>query len=262
MNMEERVARINELARKAKSVGLTEAEKQERDILRREYIDSIKGNLDAQLKSIRIQNPDGSLSPLKKKPKEVPISLQKVRLRKEILEKRDALSEELRREADASLKERILEHEWFEKAERILAFFPNGSEIGITELLEECLKAGKALYLPKVRGKELNFYRVEALDELEPGFRGIMEPRGDSAVYFYNEETAKETPDQDLMILPGVAFDGENGRIGYGGGYYDRFLAGKETLRNRSIGVGYACQMVEKIPAEDTDIRPCVVITV
>jgi 5-formyltetrahydrofolate cyclo-ligase len=260
--MEERIARINALARKAKSEGLTEEEKQEQAILRREYIDSVKGNLDAQLKSIRIKNPDGSLSPLQKKSKEVPISLQKVRLRKEVLEKRDAMSEELRREADALLKQRILEHEWFEKAERVLAFFPNGSEVGITELLEECLKAGKALYLPKVRGKELNFYRIEELSDLEPGFRGIMEPKGDSAVYFYNEETAKETPDQDLLIMPGVAFDADNGRIGYGGGYYDRFLAGKDTLRNRSVGVGYACQMVEQIPAEDTDIRPCLVITV
>jgi 5-formyltetrahydrofolate cyclo-ligase len=262
MNMEERVARINALARKAKSEGLTEEEKQEQAILRREYIDSIKGNLDAQLKSIRIQNPDGTLSPLQKKKKEVPVSLQKVRLRKEVLERRDAMSEELRREADALLKQRILEHEWFEKAERVLAFFPNGSEVGITELLEECLKAGKALYLPKVKGKELNFYRIEELTDLEPGFRGIMEPKGDSAVYFYNEETAKQTPEQDLLIMPGVAFDSENGRIGYGGGYYDRFLTDKETLRNRSVGVGYACQMVEQIPVEDTDIRPCLVITV
>lgn len=69
MTMEERIARINELAHKAKAEGMTDEEIAERDLLRREYIDSVKGNMAAQLKSIRIQNPDGSLSKLEKKKK-------------------------------------------------------------------------------------------------------------------------------------------------------------------------------------------------
>ena len=69
MNMDERIKRINELAHKQKDVGLTEEEKAEQAILRREYIDSIKGNLSAQLGSIRIQDADGNLHPLEKKKK-------------------------------------------------------------------------------------------------------------------------------------------------------------------------------------------------
>lgn len=67
MTMEERIARINELARKQRGEGLNEEEKAEQAKLRREYIDSIKGNLAAQLDSVRVQRPDGSLSPLEKK---------------------------------------------------------------------------------------------------------------------------------------------------------------------------------------------------
>jgi len=67
MNMDERIKRINELAHKHKSEGLTEEEKAEQAVLRREYIDSVKGNLAAQLGSIKVKNPDGSLHPLQKK---------------------------------------------------------------------------------------------------------------------------------------------------------------------------------------------------
>lgn len=66
MTMEERIARINELAHKAKAEGLTDAELAERDMLRREYIDSVKGNLAAQLSSMKIQQPDGTLTEVKK----------------------------------------------------------------------------------------------------------------------------------------------------------------------------------------------------
>lgn len=66
MTMEERIKRINELAHKAKAEGLTEEEIAERDVLRREYIDSVKGNLAAQLSSMKIQNPDGTLTEVKK----------------------------------------------------------------------------------------------------------------------------------------------------------------------------------------------------
>ena len=67
MTMDERIARINELAHKQKAEGLTEEEKAEQAVLRREYIDSVKGNLSAQLQSIRVKQPDGSLTKLKKK---------------------------------------------------------------------------------------------------------------------------------------------------------------------------------------------------
>lgn len=69
MTMEERIARINELAHKAKAEGLTEEELAERDKLRREYIDSVKGNLAAQLSSMRVQQADGTLKPLEKRSK-------------------------------------------------------------------------------------------------------------------------------------------------------------------------------------------------
>lgn len=72
MNMDERIKRINELAHKQKSEGLTEEEKAEQAVLRREYIDSVKGNLSVQLDSIRVKTPDGNLHPLEKKRSTIP----------------------------------------------------------------------------------------------------------------------------------------------------------------------------------------------
>ena len=71
-----------------------------------------------------------------------------------------------------------------------------------------------------------------------------------------------ETAEKILMLMPGVAFDKKRHRIGYGKGFYDRYLAGKEALQLRTIAVGFQCQMVEEIPAEELDIKPYQVICV
>ncbi len=104
----------------------------------------------------------------------------------------------------------------------------------------------------------MEFFRIEALSQLKPGYRGILEPSGDSERYACTSERAERT----LMLMPGAAFDSFRNRLGYGGGFYDRYLADREALQLRTIAVGFKCQMVEEIPVESTDIRPCQVICV
>ena len=123
-------------------------------------------------------------------------------------------------------------------------------------IISEALRMGKRVYLPKVEGEEMQFYKIEFPEELEEGYRGIPEPAGSSEQYRYCEEEA----DRTLMIMPGVAFDPYRNRIGYGKGFYDRFLADKEALKIRTIAVGFQCQMVEEIPQDLNDIRPYQVI--
>ena len=107
-------------------------------------------------------------------------------LRREVLDKRDAMSEEERRRASVLLTERILGHQWFYRSDIVLGFVSYGSEISTTEILEEALKAGKKLYVPKIvsvsetesevlcgnetiSGKtEMKFYRIKSLAELTP----------------------------------------------------------------------------------------------
>lgn len=183
---------------------------------------------------------------------------EKKALRGQMLQRRDALDERERKRAAVLLTERILGHQWFYLSDTILGFASFGSEIDTEEILEEALRKGKALYLPRVEGEEMNFYRVRALAQLREGYRGIREPEGDAERYAYDGGESSRT----LMLMPGVAFDLYRGRMGYGKGFYDRFLADKPELALRTIGVGFACQMAERVPCGEGDIRPYQVICV
>lgn len=182
----------------------------------------------------------------------------KALIRRRILDARDNLTESERRRAAVLLTERILGHQWYYLAENILAFVSFGSEIDTSEILKDALQKGKKVYVPKVVGVDMEFYRIDHLDMLEKGYKGILEPSGKEERFCYEEEVAKKT----LMIMPGVAFDFERNRIGYGKGFYDRYLADKAALQMKTIAVGYQCQMTEHIPSEGNDIKPCQIICI
>lgn len=212
-------------------------------------------------------------------------------VRRAAIAARDALGEEERKAGSLLLTERIIGHQWFRRAEDLLCFVSYGSEIDTREIISEALRRGKRVYVPKVfpgegheapgrkgrmdsdgdpsgerefssRGKRtplcMEFFRIEDMSRLALGFKGIPEPSGDSEKYVYTPERAERT----LMLMPGAAFDCFRNRIGYGGGFYDRYLSEKPALQQRTIAVGFRCQMVSEIPAEETDIRPCQVICV
>lgn len=174
----------------------------------------------------------------------------------------DELSQEERERASLLLTERVLGHQWFYRAENLLCFASFGSEIDTGEILREALRMGKRVYMPKVLQEketpQMSFFRIRSLEELRKGYRGIPEPSGNSEEYGYRADRAEHA----LMLMPGVAFDGYRNRIGYGKGFYDRFLSDKPKLQLRTIAVGYKCQLVEKLPTSDTDIKPYQVICV
>lgn len=182
------------------------------------------------------------------------------KLRRKALTARDAMSPEERQRGSLLMTERLLGHQWFYRSEIILCFVSFGSEIDTRELLAEALRLGKKVYVPKVTKVSektiMCFYRLTELSELSKGYRGIPEPSGITEEYCYYPEDVEKT----LLLMPGVAFDGYRNRLGYGKGFYDRFLADKEGLWQRSIAVGFKCQLMEKIPAREGDIKPCQVI--
>lgn len=179
-------------------------------------------------------------------------------IRREILSRRDEMDVRERRMASLKVADRIIGHQWFYQARHLLAFVSYGSEIDTTEIINEALKKGKRVYVPRVEGEEMYFYRILDLSELHEGYKGILEPDGSAERYEETERLANN--ERALMLMPGAAFDKYRNRIGYGKGFYDKYLAEKEDLRNFTIGIGFACQMVEEIPAEETDIRPYQVI--
>ncbi len=183
---------------------------------------------------------------------------QKKLLRKEILARRDALTEDERERGSFLITERILGHQWYYLSDRILGFVSYGSEICTTEILENALRDGKAVYVPKVEGREMQFYRIRSLEELTEGYKGIREPAGNTESYLFTPENAAKS----LLLMPGSVFDPLGNRIGYGGGFYDRYLTDKEALRLRSIGIGFRCQLTEEVPVEENDKKPYQVILV
>lgn len=186
------------------------------------------------------------------------ISTQKKKLRKEILARRQTLTEAERERGKFLITERILGHQWYYLSDTILGFVSYGSEICTAEILENALRDGKRVYVPRVEGQQMQFYRMYSLTELQEGYKGIREPQGDTECFIYDPEQTGRC----LLLMPGSVFDPFGHRMGYGGGFYDRYLADKEALRLRSIAIGFCCQQVENVPVEGTDVRPYQVILV
>lgn len=182
--------------------------------------------------------------------------MMKSTIRKNILAKRAGLSVEACEKAASRMEAQIITHRWFWDAEYILLFVGCGSEINTTGLIQKALDAGKKVYLPKVFGTEMEFYEIFSFKDIMEGYKGIPEPKGDTTCFIFQQEMAEKT----LMIMPGVAFDPERNRIGYGKGFYDKYLARHPELQSKTIAVGFQCQMVEHIPADERDIKPCQVI--
>lgn len=181
----------------------------------------------------------------------------KKEIRKRVLAKREALTPAERYRSAVLVTDRILNHEWFYQAEYILLFASYGSEISTDAILQEALKKGKKVYMPRVEGDTMEFYRIASKEDLASGYKGILEPDGMSDKFVYTE-TFKQNPDTMLMIMPGAAFDPKRNRIGYGKGFYDKYLADKPDLH--TIAIGFDCQMVESIDADENDIKPMQVI--
>jgi 5-formyltetrahydrofolate cyclo-ligase len=119
-----------------------------------------------------------------------------------------------------------------------------GSEIDTVGILNTLVKAGKKVAAPRVEGREMIFYEICGLEDTAAGYKGIPEP----------SRHCREIHDlRALMLIPGLAFTKEGDRIGYGGGFYDRFLE-KEPEHN-AVALAYPFQLLETIPVENTDRR-------
>lgn len=120
----------------------------------------------------------------------------------------------------------------------------------VTEyLIKEAWKAGKEVAVPKVVGKDMVFYKLTDFARLEPGYFGIPEPVSGEIVNW----------SKALMIMPGVAFDRANHRVGYGGGFYDRYLEKHPQLER--VAIAFSFQMLPEVPTEPTDICPQIIVT-
>ena len=158
-----------------------------------------------------------------------------------------------KREADKGIMEKIKALPEYERAAFIFAYASNTNEAGTNLLIEDAIESGKRVALPRVTGEgTMEFYEIRGLADLHEGYRGIMEPSGDEPV-----DPAADSP--DLIFVPGVAFDHRGYRLGYGKGFYDRYLA--RIPQVYSVGLAFPCQIVDEIPAHSHDIPVNTVIS-
>lgn len=174
-------------------------------------------------------------------------------MRKEVLSRRDAISEELRNAKDRAIGERLAELTEFHTSRTILFYASFRSEVDTLTLLRQSLAEGKRAVLPKVDRASglLALYEIKSMEELVPGYLGIPEPQ-------LSEERSVDIAAVDVVIVPGVAFDGQGNRLGYGKGFYDKLLC---RTAARTVALAYEEQMVERILSEDHDMKMDIIVT-
>ncbi|SHH24992.1 5-formyltetrahydrofolate cyclo-ligase [Clostridium grantii] len=203
-------------------------------------------------------------------------------IRQEIIEKRNLFFEQNPEEKNARdefIFNEIINNKQFINANTIFTYVSFGSEIDTQRLINYALSIGKNICVPKVFNKQkvMKAYKISSLKELNKSNYGILEPFGDNM-----KEVLKENI--DLAIFPGIAFDNKGGRIGYGGGYYDKFFSDMDYLNfvevekkdydffnkeqsnkvvndvvskfsGEKIGLAYQFQLIDDVPMEKYDVK-------
>lgn len=156
--------------------------------------------------------------------------------------KRAMTQEEIQIRSDA-LCRKFLESDAYRRASTLYGYLPYNQEVRTWPILERAIADGKRVAVPKVYGDEMKFIYLEDLTQVEKGYSGIPEPIADEPVA--EDKTA-------LVLMPGLAFDPQGHRIGYGGGFYDKFLS--REPEHPTLALCYEFQMVEKLETEQFDI--------
>ncbi|MDY3224296.1 MAG: 5-formyltetrahydrofolate cyclo-ligase [Candidatus Faecousia sp.] len=169
--------------------------------------------------------------------------MDKKELRRSIREHKRAMTEEEIEARSARLGQLFLESDAYKAAKTIYGYLPYNQEVRTVPMLEQALRDGKKVAVPKVYGDEMKFLYLDDLTKVAKGYAGIPEPIADEPVA--DDKTA-------LVLMPGLAFDPEGHRIGYGGGFYDKFLAAEPN--HPTLALCYEFQMLPKLDTEEHDI--------
>ena len=169
--------------------------------------------------------------------------MDKAELRRMIREKKRAMTTEEIENRSAQLGEKCAACDQYLAAKTIYGYLPYNQEVRTIPMLERAIAEGKRVAVPKVYGDEMKFIYMDDLSAIEKGYAGIPEPIADGPVA--DDPTA-------LVLMPGLAFDPMGHRIGYGGGFYDKFLAGEPE--HPTVALCYEFQMLPELETEEFDI--------
>ena len=164
--------------------------------------------------------------------------------------RREATPEQIRENSNEICKQ-FLNLPEYKEAKVVFAYMDCKNEVETKMVIEQCWRDGKTVAVPKVFGEIMKYYVITSYDDLEEGYFGIPEPK--------HEQLNEIVCDDGLMILPGVAFDICKHRVGYGGGFYDRYLEAHPGMKK--IAFAFEFQMFESVPFEVFDRQPEKIIT-
>lgn len=176
--------------------------------------------------------------------------MNKTQLRAEIRQKKRAMTVEQIEKASRELGEKFAACEQYRTAKTIYGYMPYNQEVRTVPMLERAMEDGKQVAVPKVYGDTMRFILVTDLSAMEKSDFGIPEPVADEPVA--NDPHA-------LVLMPGLAFTAKGDRMGYGGGFYDKFLAAEP--QHPTVALCYDFQLVENLPTEEYDVPVHLVLT-
>lgn len=176
--------------------------------------------------------------------------MNKTELRRQIRLQKRAMTEQQIEKASRELGEKFAACPQYQKAKTIYGYMPYNQEVRTVPMLERALREGKQVAVPKVYGDTMRFILVSDLTRMEKSSMGIPEPIDDGPVA--DDPTA-------LVLMPGLAFTVRGDRMGYGGGYYDKFLSAEPD--HPTVALCYDFQILESLPTEEYDIPVDLVLT-
>lgn len=184
--------------------------------------------------------------------------ISKQSIRRKYLDKRDSMVATDRKQKSLLIWEKLKKEKCFADAEIVLVYMDYRSEVMTTGLVEALLQpqSGKKVYAPKVEGLDIEFYEITSLDELYPGYQQIREPEALLSKLFTKEMSEER---KCLVLVPGAVFDRELGRMGYGKGFYDRFIHNFPAVMK--VGLAFDCQITGQVPTESHDKHLDMIVT-
>ncbi len=175
-------------------------------------------------------------------------------IRKYIERQRGELVLEDKRIKDDKIFKFLIDSNLFKEAKVIFIYVSFDGEVDTHKIIAYALEQGKQVCVPKILKKSegIQIMKIDEMSSLTPGYYGILEPSEDSERI--------NIDDVDIIIMPGLAFDRYGGRIGYGGGFYDRLLA-DSTIQDNRIALAYGFQVFDRIPTDEQDEKVDMIIT-
>lgn len=176
--------------------------------------------------------------------------MDKSQIRSEIKKKKRNLTLEEIQLNSRQVALKLYQQQCYRDMSLVYTYVSYNQEIDTKQIISHSLSCGKKVAVPKVIGEEIAFFFIEHMEELKVGYQGILEPPANK----------RADGEKGLMLLPGLAFDREYNRLGYGGGFYDRYLE-RYADAVYKIALGYDFQLIQKIETEEYDKKVDCILT-